>query len=97
MLLLSYAFNQYFLSHAGVLMMGRNQIVDHVSPLVDPAAIAARKREEARQQAAGAFKHVPSWNTGSFHLFGGVKVSAMHKRIMKDNAALLAQQVAPAP
>mmetsp|Transcript_19560 Transcript_19560/g.27448 ORF Transcript_19560/g.27448 Transcript_19560/m.27448 type:complete len:763 (+) Transcript_19560:22-2310(+) len=68
----------------------RQQIIDHVRPLTDPAAAKLKKLNNAKLAEATALRHVPSWKTGGYEIVSSFKSGPFQKKVAELNTELQA-------
>lgn len=64
----------------------RQQVLDHVRPLVDPVAVAARKQKEYEAKQQVVLKQIPSWLSGGMEIYASCNLQAMKQRIQQTNS-----------
>jgi WD40 repeat protein len=64
----------------------KEQVLEHVSRLTDPALARKRKEEEAKQRERQALRQLPAWVTGDNKIYSECKAEAMKAALLKFNA-----------
>ena len=67
----------------------KDQIINYISPMCDKELRIKKLQQDKQIQSLLTFKHIPNWQSGSYHLFSSMKINLIYNKIISNNQYII--------